>query len=74
MSREVFESLLVKSLSKRESKEYALKRKVIDEQGRLGDYIKYETKIAWKWYREGMDDRSINQYVLSCTLQNTRVL
>lgn len=45
--RQEFEKLLVQSLKKHESKEYALKRNL------NGEYVKPETRLAWRWYVQG---------------------
>ena len=57
MSREVFESLIKQEVNKKYGTEaYAVKRKDLGE-GIYGDYVKPETRLAWKWYREGLNQR-----------------
>lgn len=46
-SAEAFEKLILKELHPHLDKVYAIKK------NKAGDYVKYETRIAWEWYLTG---------------------
>lgn len=46
-SQVIFEKLILKELHPHLDKVYAIKK------NKAGDYVKYETAIAWEWYLTG---------------------
>lgn len=54
MSRELFEQEILKKVHlKYESKEYAIKKH--EKGAKKGQYVKYETKIAWEWWNRALE-------------------
>lgn len=51
MNRELFEQEIAKTINtKYGTVEYALKK------NRRGEYVKYETKLAWEWWNKALKE------------------
>lgn len=54
MSRELFEQEILKKVDpKYETKEYAIKK--YSKGNKRGQYVKYETNIAWQWWNKALE-------------------